>query len=241
FPETVRDHFETLLSAAQTSYQAQEDHSYLLDQLLTYGCRRLLFAFGKYFSAKGLLNEAHGIFYLTPDEILATANSSIDRKATIAESKRDYERFKTLVPPPVLGTPPPGPPPDTPFNRAVEKFFGGPPKRSEHPNELLGNAASPGKVTGRAVVIHSLQDAGRLQKGDILVAKTTNPSWTPLFSIAGGVVADAGGVLCHCAIVAREYNIPAVIGLGIATVAIQDGSMIEIDGNTGIVKIVTNG
>ncbi len=241
FPETVRDHFETLLSAAQTANRVQEDHNYLLDQLLIYGCRRLLSALGTHFTAKGFLNEAHDIFFLLPDEILATTNSSIDQKVRATERKREHERFKTLVPPPVLGTPPPGAPPDTPLNRSVEKFFGGPPKQSEHPNELLGNAASPGKVTGRAVVIHSLQDADRLQKGDILVAKTTNPSWTPLFSIAGGVVADAGGVLCHCAVLAREYKIPAVIGLGMATMVIQDGATIEIDGNTGIVKIVTSG
>ncbi len=238
FPEAVRNQFETLLGAAQTANQAQEDHNYLLDQLLTYGCRRLLLAFGRHFTAQGLLDKANDAFYLTPDEIIATAKSAIDQKAVITKRKGDYEKYRKLNAPPVLGTQPTEPPPDTPFNRAIGKFLGTPPQKSEHPNELIGNSASPGKVTGRAVVMHSLQDAERLQKGDILVTKTTNPSWTPLFSIAAAVVTDTGGVLCHCAIVAREYNIPAVIGLGIATMAIQDGSTIEVDGNAGTVKIV---
>ncbi len=237
FPAAVRNHFETLLGGAQTANQAQEDHNYFLDQQVTYGCRRLLLAFGKHFTENGLMGKAKDIFYLTPDEIIATAKSNINRKAVIAKLNDDYEKYQKLNPPPALGTQPTQPPPDTPLNRSIEKFFGAPPQKSEHPNELIGNPASPGKVTGRAVVIQSLQDADRLRNGDILVTMTTNPSWTPLFSIVAGVVTDAGGVLCHCAIVAREYNIPAVIGLGFGTMAIQDGSTIEVDGNTGIVKI----
>lgn len=236
FPGTVRDHFEKLLKAAQTAIKAQEDHNYFLDQLSIYGCRRLLLAFGKHFTAKELLDNENDIFYLTPDEIIATTKTKINQKAVIAKRKNDYEKYRKLNAPPVLGTQPTQPPPDTPFNRSIEKFLGAPPQKSERSNVLLGNPASPGKVIGRAVVIHSLQDADRLRNGDILVTKTTNPSWTPLFSIVAGVVTDSGGVLCHCAIVAREYNIPAVIGLGVATMAIQDGSTIEVDGNTGIVK-----
>jgi pyruvate,water dikinase len=93
-------------------------------------------------------------------------------------------------------------------------------------------------VTGIARVILSLEDAGRLNRGDILVTDTTAPPWTPLFATAGGIVTDTGGILSHCAVVAREYRIPAVVGTGGATAAIKDGQMIEVDGEAGTVRIV---
>jgi pyruvate,water dikinase len=89
-----------------------------------------------------------------------------------------------------------------------------------------------------ARVILSLADAGRLAHGDILVAPTTAPAWTPLFATAAAVVTDTGGVLSHSAVVAREYRIPAVVGAAIATTVIQDGDLIEVDGDGGVVRIV---
>ena len=87
-------------------------------------------------------------------------------------------------------------------------------------------------------MIRSLADASRLQRGDILVTATTAPPWTPLFATAGGIVTDAGGVLSHCAVVAREYRIPAVVGTGGGTALIPDGQMIEVNGDTGTVRFV---
>jgi pyruvate,water dikinase len=86
-------------------------------------------------------------------------------------------------------------------------------------------------------VILSLDQASRLSPGEILVTYATAPPWTPLFAIAGGVVTDAGGPLAHCAVVAREYGIPAVVGTTNATSAIKDGMTISIDGTTGLVTI----
>jgi len=76
-----------------------------------------------------------------------------------------------------------------------------------------------------------------LRPGDILVAATTGPSWTPLFATVAAVVTDTGGALSHGAIVAREYGIPAVVGTGIATAVIRDGQMLEVDGGAGVVRI----
>ncbi|MDQ3547566.1 MAG: PEP-utilizing enzyme, partial [Chloroflexota bacterium] len=106
------------------------------------------------------------------------------------------------------------------------------------PLVLNGAAGSPGVVQGTARVVRSLADAGRIGPGDILVAPTTAPPWTPLFATVAAVVTDTGGVLSHCAVVAREYRIPAVVGTGTATTAIQDGQLIEVDGDRGIVRIV---
>jgi len=80
---------------------------------------------------------------------------------------------------------------------------------------LKGNSGSRGIARGTAKVIRSLAEAGKLRKGDILVAETTAPPWTPLFATAAAVVTDTGGILSHCAVVAREYMIPAVVGVGV--------------------------
>jgi pyruvate,water dikinase len=84
-----------------------------------------------------------------------------------------------------------------------------------------------------------LAEADRLVPGDILVTETTILPWTPLFASISGLVTNAGGILCHSAIVAREYGIPAVVGTGMATQAIQDGQLIEVDGTRGLVRILS--
>ena len=104
--------------------------------------------------------------------------------------------------------------------------------------ELRGSPGSAGTVRGRARIIHSIAESGRIEPGDILVAETTAPPWTPLFAIVGAVVTDTGGVLSHCAVVAREYGIPAVVGTGLASTVITDGQMLEVDGDAGIVRFV---
>ena len=120
---------------------------------------------------------------------------------------------------------------------AFGKFFGLPPGPSEAADTLTGNPGSPGKVQGTAKVIRSLNEADKLDKGDILVAETTAPPWTPLFATAAAIVTDTGGILSHCAVVAREYGIPAVVGTGVATSMITDGQTIEVDGDAGRVHL----
>ncbi len=103
---------------------------------------------------------------------------------------------------------------------------------------LQGTSGSPGTARGPARVVRSLAEAGRLQPGDVLVAETTAPPWTPLFATAAAIVTDTGGVLSHCAVVAREYGIPAVVGTGAATATIEDGQLIEVDGDAGLVRLI---
>ena len=103
---------------------------------------------------------------------------------------------------------------------------------------MRGQAASAGAARGAARVIFSLADADKLKPGQILVTKATTPPWTPLFGTAAAVVTDTGGVLSHCAVVAREYGIPAVVGTGNATQTIQDGQLLEVNGSAGTVRIL---
>ena len=138
----------------------------------------------------------------------------------------------------MLGTLPEGAPPEDPMRRASMRFAGAPPKVATEPNTLLGNAGSPGKVRGRAKVMRNLGEADKLSKGDILVTETTAPPWTPLFATAAAIVTDTGGILSHCAVVAREYAIPAVVGTYTATHVLQDDMLTEVDGDNGIVRII---
>jgi phosphoenolpyruvate synthase/pyruvate phosphate dikinase len=102
---------------------------------------------------------------------------------------------------------------------------------------LKGVAASAGKVTAAACVLHGPEDFGRMRPGNVLVAVITTPAWTSLFAMASAVVTDIGGPLSHGSIVAREYGIPAVMGTGVATKRIRDGQMITVDGEAGTVTL----
>jgi pyruvate,water dikinase len=134
-------------------------------------------------------------------------------------------------------------PPDDAFARSLGKVFGGLPTSTNHrpttePDLVRGHAASPGVARGRARVIRTLAEADQLQQGDVLVAESTMPPWTPLFGTACAIVTDVGGILSHAAVVAREYRIPAVVGTRTATARIYNGQFIEVDGSKGTVRLL---
>ena len=108
---------------------------------------------------------------------------------------------------------------------------------SQSGSTLKGVAASAGRITAPARVLHGPEDFGQMRPGDVLVAGTTTPAWTPLFAMASAVVTDIGGPLSHGSIVAREYGIPAVMGTGIATRRIKSGQVITVDGSAGVVML----
>lgn len=101
---------------------------------------------------------------------------------------------------------------------------------------LKGVSGSTGIAVGKVCLINSPKEFYKMKKGDILVCHLTDPEWTPLFKLASAVVADTGSALSHAAIVAREYNIPAVLGVGFATTKFKGGDMIQVDGNKGVVR-----
>ena len=104
-------------------------------------------------------------------------------------------------------------------------------------HRLQGTGASPGVVTGVVRILRTPEDGGRLSKGDILVARATDPGWTPLFLKAGGLVVELGGMLSHGAVVAREYGLPAVTNVQGATTQLKEGQMVTIDGRQGVVWV----
>lgn len=241
YPRPVVDRFESLLESAQEATVISEDHAFWIDYRGLYRIRRVLQEFGRRLARAGVIEEQNGVLHLTLDELRETAKAlpGLDWHELVYERKAALERFRTMQPPRAIGTMPLGEPPDDPMGRAIGRFFGKAPEPQVEPNVLRGNAGSPGTVRGPAKVIRSLSEAAKLGEGDVLVAETTAPPWTPLFATASAVVTDTGGVLSHCAVVAREYRIPAVVGCGAATTLIQDGQLLEVEGDAGIVRIVS--
>ncbi|HLF40780.1 MAG TPA: PEP-utilizing enzyme [Acidimicrobiia bacterium] len=243
YPEAARGQFEFLLAAAQVGVVITEDHGFWIDFRSSYKVRRVLVEMGRRLHAGGALDHPDDVFMLSVAEVreTAAADPMPDRRALVAERKAEMDRFAGVRPPDRLGTPPPPVAlPDNAFMRSMAKFWGGEPGGPEveetvEPGIVRGMPGSPGRVKGVARIIRNLSDADRLQPGDVLVAETTTPPWTPLFAVAGAVVTDTGGVLSHCAVVAREYGLPAVVGTRTGSDRIRDGEIVEVDGDAGLV------
>jgi pyruvate,water dikinase len=185
--------------------------------------REMLQSIGKELTEAGRLESGEDIFFITLQETHA-ALAGEDMRDIVRERQADYEHElrRRHVPRVLLsdGTEP------TP---AVTDD-------AESQGMLRGTPASPGSVTGRARVI--LDPTGAyLEPGEILVAPSTDPGWTPLFLTAGGLVMEMGGAISHGAVVAREYGIPAVVGVAGATERITTGQQITVDGNAGKIII----
>ena len=232
-------HFDKLFEAASYNLPLTEDHAFWIDQSGIAVFRRFVQAVGARLATKGAIASADDVHYLFPDELKDSLAKGTDRRALVATRRAEMAECSTIVPPPILGTPPPPAPEPDPFMDAIVVRLLGvtPPEENPDPKLVKGVAASPGKLTGRARVVRSLSEASDVDDGDIIVCEMTLPPWVPLFSIAGAFVTDTGGVLSHCAIVAREFGIPAVCGTLFGTNVIQTGQTITVDGDNGTVRI----
>ena len=227
--------------AAQFGLVLTEDHGFYIDAWAVSLARELVIEIGHRLKDAAVIGHPEDVLMLRLDEIREAVRdvTRSDLRALVADRRTELARYADVEAPPILGTMPPGPPPDSPFTRLAGKFSGTrddaqPPE----PGVVRGSAGSAGTVIGVARVVAALADAARLRPGEILVAETTAPPWTPLFAIAAAVVTDTGGILSHCAVVAREYGIPAVVGARTATTAIRDGDVVEVDGGAGTVRIL---
>lgn len=220
--------FDRSLKWALECNQAREDS--LADMGMGHATiRKLLQELGRRFAASGAIGQAEDIYWLLEEEVerLAAALESRQPLENLAEKARqrkvEWKNQMKLLPPAIL--------PDTSIFAKMIPWARG----NVVANVLKGLAASPGSISGTARVLFGPEDFGRMKSGDILVAVTTTPAWTPLFALAGGIVTDIGGPLSHSSIVAREYGIPAVLATGIATRRIHDGQIVVVDGSAGTV------
>jgi rifampicin phosphotransferase len=231
---------EELYEAAQYSYPITEDHAFYIDQLGVVLLRRFTRAIGDRLAAKGLIADPEDVYCLFEQELIDTLANGTDRHALVNERRANLEATAKLAVPGALGTMPEMPPgPPDPFMDAlVTRLLGvKPPPTEIDPLVIDGVAGSPGVYTGVARVVKSLTEAGDLEDGEIMVCEMTLPPWVPMFSIAGAVVSDVGGVMSHCAIVAREFAIPSVVGSVDGTTRIKTGQVITVDGFKGMVYL----
>ena len=244
YPLPVQAQFDFLLRAAQAGSQLKEDHGYWIDYKASYAMRRVLLAIGERLTTLGSLTVADDIFYLTLAEVKAVLTAQVEGQASglaypekIDERKALAAKFANATPPPMLGTLPEGEPPNDPVSRMFLKMEGEIPTSPPIKHELRGNAGSAGVARGIVKVLRQIKDSAKLQPGDVLVAESTAPPWTPFFANIAAIVTNNGGVLSHTAVVAREYGIPAVVGTQVATLHLCDGQLVEVDGTLGIVRI----
>jgi pyruvate,water dikinase len=223
------------LSWAQKQAEVREDG--IADIGLGYPLLRgMLLELGDRFTRAGAVEKPDHIFWLTWKEVKAGADAlqggeplenMVER---IVERKALWEAEKRAAPPPML------PPSDKYMGIKVDAFMAAD-ETGQSGSTIKGLGASPGKATAPARVMHGPEEFDEMQAGDVLVASITTPAWTPLFAMASAIVTDIGGPLSHGSIVAREYGIPAVLGTGVATRRIQDGQVITVDGDAGLVVL----
>jgi len=194
--------------------------------------RCLLLAIGSRLAAHETLDRAADIFYLRRREIedlLAGPTVTADRtlmRSLVSSRQEEHRRLLSLPAPPRLLA-------ELPDGRCV------PFEPEAQSGEILrGFGASPGRIGGRARVLHDIGRAGDLEPGEILVTRTTDIGWTPLFQIAAAVVTEIGALASHAAIVARELGLPAVVNLDRATERIRSGDRLFVDGWAGTVRIL---
>jgi rifampicin phosphotransferase len=190
--------------------------------------RRQLLLAGAELADLGRLHQADDIMFLTLDEAKAAAEG-LDQRELAATRRAEYrqETRRTRIPGLLLS------------DGTMPENLNLPDETARYKeNTLVGMPAAAG-ATGSARIVHDPATA-RIEPGDILVAATTDPGWTPLFLTAGGLVTETGSPIAHGPTVVREYGIPAVICVPDATNRLHDGQKITVDGSSGTVQLATS-
>jgi pyruvate,water dikinase len=218
--------FRWLLGHTQIHTRERDTMHFEMTRIIPH-LRRLLLELGRRWDECDLIERPEDVFFLRWDELNTMAASPCPMHDVVQANRDEFEINKRRPWPVVI-------------RGSKEVYAQGATSDDEAvEGQRRGVAGSPGVVTAVARVIRGPDEFDKLQNGEVLVAPFTNPVWTPLFAIAGAVVTEVGGILSHGAIVAREYGIPAVMGVAGATQVVRDGQTLTIDGSKGIVYIET--
>lgn len=214
--------FRLVLRRAQAQVRRRDNSRHFMAKL-ELPRRQLFMALGRCWAKQNRLAAAEDIFFLTHDEIEAALRreAAADLQQKTAARRAAYEFWCDFEPPEAL-------------NAAGQPL---PPPSQAAGEALTGIPASSGVARGPVRIIHRPEEAERLKPGDILVTLATDPGWTPVFPLVGGLVLVYGGQLSHGAIVAREYGVPAVVSVAEAMTRLQEGMMVTVDGSNGRVTI----
>lgn len=223
------DLFRMLLDYAHRFMVLRDDERHYVDRA-TMSKKRAFLELGRRLLARDLIERLDDVYFLTKDELyelMAERAPQALVRAKIAGRRKQFEAFdrKDAIPPMYLQ-----------HGREwidPTEISGG----DVDPRALQGLPTSPGTVEGRARVVRELDGIGCLEKGDILITNSTDPGWTPVFAIIGGLILETGGMLAHGSCLSREYGLPAVT-VANACSHIADGAHIRVDGHTGMVSVL---
>jgi phosphohistidine swiveling domain-containing protein len=214
------------------------DHHFYIDQGTHQHVRVVLIRIGQKLVEMGALTEPDDTIYLKYQELryLMGDPENFDAKSIVAERRAQRAEHEKIRPPDFIGTAT-----EDQLQFPYLSLWGYPEKLqfdTEMKGKVEGLGVSPGVVEGTAKVVSSPAEFDQVKHGDILVCQMTNPAWTPLFAIISGIVCDAGGMVAHPAVMAREFGIPGVTGTGVATREIKTGDRLRVDGGNGVVEIL---
>lgn len=246
-PEEEREWFEKLIRLSQKCSYWAEEHDHYLDLYSHALIRVCCLGIGRRLVQAGTIDQAEDVFFLIPDEIerVMLVPHCHDLRFIVNRRRNEWEQWLKEDAPPVFTT-------RADIGEAVGmdiipsmdgialKVIVGemPEVKPELKADLYGLPGAPGVVEGPARVVMSYEQLGQVKPGEILIAPTTGPSWTPVFGIIKGAVVDRGGMLSHACIVGREHGIPAVINTFEGTKKITTGQRIRVDGTEGTVHIL---
>lgn len=249
-PAAHRAAFDGLLAEARHVSRLRDERGLFSDLWAAGLTRRALLEAGERLQRRGRLADARHMVEAGYEEAIALILGRGGPGADELAERMAYRTSKTTADAPeFLGATPGGPPPadwlPTPASRRLQKatevvingLFKVPAARTEG-RRVAGLAVSPGIYEGTARLVTGPEAFDRLQPGDVLVTRTTGPSFNVVLPLLGAIVTDRGGLLSHPAIVAREYGVPAVVGTTDATAVIPDGARVRVDGTTGTVEVI---
>jgi pyruvate,water dikinase len=231
----LRERFEALLALARQYARLREEQANELT-LAWPNVRTVLHRLGARAHSKGAIDDAtRDVFWLERHELDAALAGTRRFQREVDERRATWERQRKLAAPLALGELPGF---FTKMTGGLVRDLRGGDVEEASATTLVGMPASAGRATGKVRIVRSPADFDRLGAGEVLVAPTTAPAWTPLFARAVAIVTDGGSVAAHASLVAREYGIPAVVGTTDATQRLHDGQLVMVDGTLGRVELL---
>jgi phosphohistidine swiveling domain-containing protein len=222
--------FDHVLGLARRYMPLREDQRFYWQEALA-AMRELFLLIGDRLVADGLLKDRGEVFFATKDEIEAYVKGRGDFPAhEVRSRKREHQQLQ-------------GEHELAPYLTYPAFLVGNRPLDTSEGREqvLMGRPVSPGLKRGPVKVVTTPRQFSKIQAGDIMVTRSTDPGWTPIFGLLGGLIMESGGQLSHGAVVAREYGLPAVAGIAGATQLLHDGQVVLLDGLSGTVTMVVEG
>ena len=225
--------FEEVLAHARAVAPLTEEHNYHLDRQIQGHMRRLFLAVGARMVTDAQLEATEDVYYFHMPEVLQALRDGRPMQDQARARASEYASWRRLRHPRTIGA---AAGPISALSTRTDLNYR---TKQDEAGVIKGIAASAGLGRGRACLVRGAHEFEKLKPGDVLVCRSSNVSWIPLFTVAAAIVTDVGGSLSHAAVVAREFGVPAVTGCSVALEQLRDGELVEVDGDAGTVRRVT--